>query len=119
MTYVTHGFHDVLSWGADFQGMMSELDLSVTCTVCADLALFGGKKTRLSVMMRRPERKLTVGTLRIADSVKLSENHLDILTLNISKIKANHLVVQVDNATSVRHTKSNRGYKPNHLSSWL
>jgi hypothetical protein len=61
MYYVTYGFHDVLSWDADFQGMMSKL--SVTCKECADLALFGGK-TRLSVMMRRPELVLTVGILR-------------------------------------------------------
>jgi hypothetical protein len=109
--HVTYGFHDVLSWGADFQGMMSEL--SRICRVCADLALFGGK-TRLSVMVRRPELELTVGTLRIANSVTLSEKCLDILTLDSFKVKANHLVVQVKNATSVRYTKSNGGYKPNH-----
>jgi hypothetical protein len=40
--HVTYGFHDVLSRGADFQGMISELN--VICKVCADLALFGGKK---------------------------------------------------------------------------
>jgi hypothetical protein len=54
----------------------------------------------------------------IANSVKLSETRLDVLTQDISEIKANHLVVQVENATSVRHTKSNGGYKPNHPSSW-
>jgi hypothetical protein len=52
MMHVTYSFHDVLSRGADFQGMMSELRL--ICKACADLALFGGNK-RLSVMVRRTE----------------------------------------------------------------
>jgi hypothetical protein len=69
-------------------------------------------------MVRRPELELTVGTLKIANSVKQSETCLDILTLDSFKVKANHLVVQVENATSVRYTKSNGGYKPNHQSSW-
>jgi hypothetical protein len=70
--HVTYGFHDVLSWGAKFQGMMSEL--SVICKVFTDLALFSGKKTFVSHgKLRRPEFELTVGTLRIANSVKLSE----------------------------------------------
>jgi hypothetical protein len=70
--HVTYGFHDVLSWSADFQGMMSKL--SVICKVCADLALFRSKN--LSVMIRCPELKLTVGTLRIAISVRLSGERL-------------------------------------------
>ena len=92
-------------------------ELTVICKVCADLALFGGKN-RLSVMIRRPEFELTVETLRIVNSVKLSEKCLDTLTLGIFNVKANHLVVQVENATSVRYTKSDGGYKPNHQSSW-
>jgi len=39
---ITYGFHDVLSWGADFHGMMSEPN--VIREICADLALFSGKK---------------------------------------------------------------------------
>ena len=38
----TYGFHNVLSWGADFQGIMGEL--CVICKVCTDLALFGGNE---------------------------------------------------------------------------
>jgi hypothetical protein len=72
MMHDTYGFHDVLSWGADFQGMMNEL--SVICKVCADLALFRSKN--LSVMIRRPELELTVGTLWIAISVRLSGERL-------------------------------------------
>ena len=68
------------------------------------------------VTVRRPEFELTVETLRIANSVQLSEKCLDILTLDSFKVKANHLVVQVENATSVRYSKSNGGCKPNHQS---
>ena len=69
-------------------------------------------------MIRRPELEITFGTLRFANSVQLSEKCLDVLTLDISIIKANHLVVQVKNVMSVRYTKCNGGYKPNHQSSW-
>ena len=68
-------------------------------------------------MIRRLEFELTVETLRIANSVYLSEKCLDILTLDSFKVKANHLVVQVENATSVSYTKSDGGCKPNRQSS--
>ena len=37
---------------------------------------------------------------------------LDLLTQDRFMVKANHLVVQVENATTVRHTKRNGGCKP-------
>jgi hypothetical protein len=61
--HVTYSFHDVLSRGADFHGMMNELE--VICKVSAYLALFDGTEI-LSVMIRRLKLELTVGTLRIA-----------------------------------------------------
>jgi hypothetical protein len=70
---VAYGFHDVLSWDAGFHEMISELN--VIYKVCADLALFSSNKI-LSVTIRRHELELTVGTLRIAFSVKMSKEHL-------------------------------------------
>jgi hypothetical protein len=37
--HVTYSFHNVLSRGADFHKMMSELKI---CKLCVYLALFGG-----------------------------------------------------------------------------
>jgi hypothetical protein len=39
---ITYSVHNVLSWGADFQELISEPN--AICKVCADLALFGGDK---------------------------------------------------------------------------
>ena len=43
---ITYSVHNVLSWGTDIQGMISEPN--VICKVCADLALFGGEKNSVT-----------------------------------------------------------------------
>ena len=85
---------------------------------CADLALFGGEKN-LSLMIRQLELELTVRTLTVAISVRLSEKCTDILTKDRFMVKPDHLVFQVKNTTTVCYTKHNRGYKPkSSQSSW-
>jgi hypothetical protein len=112
---ITYSVHNVLSWRADFQGMISEPN--AICKVCADLALFGGGKN-LSLMIRQLELELTAGTLTIAISVRLSERCPDILTEDRFMVKADHLVFQVKNTTTVCYTKRYRGCKPKGQSSW-
>jgi len=43
---------------------------------------------------------------------------MDALTEARFTIKGDHLVFQVKNATAVRYTKRNGGYKPNDRSPW-
>lgn len=62
-------------------------------------------------MIRRHELELTVGTLRIALSVRLSGERLYLPKADL-RVKGNHLVIQVKNATAVRYTKRNGGHKP-------
>jgi hypothetical protein len=86
-------------------------ELNVIC-VCTYLALFSG--TTFIGHDKAPQTRsleLTVGTLRIAISVRPSEKRLDILTKDRFVVKANHLVFQVKNPTAVRYTKRNGGDK--------
>jgi hypothetical protein len=63
-------------------------------------------------MTRQLLLELTVGTLTITISVRLSEKCPDILTKDRFMVKPDHLVFQVKNTTTVCYTKRNRGCKP-------
>jgi hypothetical protein len=69
-------------------------------------------------MIRHLELELTVGTLTIGVSVRLSEKCADILTKDRFMVKPDHLVFQVKNTTTVCYTKHNRRCKPKGRSSW-
>jgi ribosomal protein L17 len=65
-------------------------------------------------MIKRRQLELAFETLRITISFRLStsEKRLDTLTQARFTVEGNHLVFQVKNATAVRYTKRNGGYKP-------
>jgi hypothetical protein len=91
-------------------------ELNVICKICANLALFGDTRTFLSyykVSQTRAHRwnsKDCILSQACPRSVTLTQCRLI--------VKANHLVFQVKNATTVCYTKHIGGYKPKGKSLW-
>ena len=112
---ITYSVHNVLSRGADYQGLVSELN--AICKYVLTL-LCSAARRFLSFMIIQLKLELTVGTLMIAISIRLSEKCVDILTKDRFMVKPDHLVFQVKNTTTVCYTECNRGCKPKGQSSW-
>jgi hypothetical protein len=70
-------------------------------------------------MIKCLQLELAFETLGITVSLRLptGEKRLDVLTKARFMVKGNHLVFQVKNATAIRYTKRNGGYKPDDQSS--
>ena len=62
--------------------------------------------------MKRIKLELTVGTLRMAIESGAPKNFDLLLTQDRFMVEANHLVFQVENATTVCYTNHNGCYKP-------